>query len=202
MTRLPFGPLDDSAVVVCVDMQRLFLEPGAWYCPAGLEALPAIRSLVSAHPERSLFTRFITAETPEAATGTWRRYYRQWHVVTQEEAGTAVLELHPDLKAFAAPERVFDKWGYDGFGSPKFAAALAERDPGAVIFCGVETDVCVLATVLSAVDLGYRVIVAREAVAGSDATSHESCLEMLYRRFDQQVELVALDDILREWKAS
>ena len=32
------------------------------------------------------------------------------------------------------------------------------------IVSGSETDVCVLATVLDAVDMGYRVIIARDAV--------------------------------------
>ena len=35
------------------------------------------------------------------------------------------------------------------------------------IVSGSETDVCVLATVLDAVDMGYRVIIARDAVCSS-----------------------------------
>lgn len=199
MSRLPFGPLDDGALVVCVDMQRIFLEPGDWFCPAGLEILPAIRSLVAARPERSWFTRFITAKTPEAATGTWQRYYRHWTGVTQEAAGADVLDLHGDLAPYAGPGRVFDKWTHDAFDSDGFAAAVAGRQPSALVFCGVETDVCILASVLSAVDLGYRVVIPRDAVASSDRAGHRACLDAVYPRFDQQVELVSLDDILAEW---
>ncbi len=38
---------------------------------------------------------------------------------------------------------------------------------------GSETDVCVLATVLDAVDLGYRVIVVRDAVCSSSDEGHD-----------------------------
>ena len=43
-----FGPLDRNACVVCVDMQRLFLEPGEWHCPAGLDILANCRELAAA----------------------------------------------------------------------------------------------------------------------------------------------------------
>lgn len=199
MSRLPFGPLDADALLVCVDMQRLFMEGGAWDCPASHDILPAIRSLVAAAPDRSLFTRFITATSPEAAGGTWRRYYRHWTSVTQDALPQGALDVHADLAPFAAPERIYDKWTHDAFDSPAFMTALAERAPSAVIFCGIETDACVLASVLSAVDLGYRVIIAPETVASSDEESHRACIQNIYPRFDQQIELVPLDDLLAEW---
>jgi nicotinamidase-related amidase len=44
---------------------------------------------------------------------------------------------------------------------------LRQREADALIVSGSETDICVLATVLDAVDLGYRVIVVRDAVCSS-----------------------------------
>ena len=70
MSGLVFGPPDGAAWHLCIDMQRIFLEPGDWYCPAGLEILPAIRRLAAHAPDRSAFTRFITAATPEEAGDT------------------------------------------------------------------------------------------------------------------------------------
>jgi nicotinamidase-related amidase len=40
-------------------------------------------------------------------------------------------------------------------------ASLQERNADGLIVSGAETDVCVLSTVLDAVDLGYRVIVVK-----------------------------------------
>src|SRR5580704_8356992 len=60
----------------------------------------------------------------------------------------------------------------------KEAAALAhlrEREADALIISGSEADVCVLATVLSAVDLGYRVIVVRDACAARQTRDTTCC---------------------------
>lgn len=181
-------------------MQRIFLEPGPWYSAAGVEVIPQIRRLLDHAPGEALFTRFITAETPEAAQGSWRRYYRRWHEVTQAEAGREVLDLHPELAPYAAPDRLFDKPTHDAFDSPEFARRVAALAPSALILSGVETDVCVLATAMSAVDLGYRTLVAVDAVASSVAESHAACLAHVFPRFDQQIELASVGDILAAWR--
>lgn len=67
---------------------------------------------------------------------------------------------------------------------------------------GIETDVFVLATAMSAVDLGYRVIIVSDAVASSDMASHEACLQLVYPRFDQQIEIADLPTVLDAWGAA
>lgn len=195
-----FGPLGPDTLHVVIDMQRIFLEPGPWYGPAGLDILPAIAALIAHAPEQSLFTRFITAATPESADGNWQRYYEHWREVTQQKAGSEILALHDALLPYAPQERTFDKRTHDAFDTPDFTAYLRDKVPETLIFSGVETDVCVLATVLSAVDLGYRVIIARDAVAGSVAAAHQACLEHIYPRFDQQIEVADTAEILAAWR--
>lgn len=202
MSALAFGPLDARAVHLCIDMQRLFLEPGPWYAAAGLAILPAVRRLLDHAPDRAVFTRFITARNAEAATGTWRRYYRQWRAVTRDELGDGALALHPDLAPYAAAAQVFDKATHDAFDDEAFAQRIATIDPSALVLSGLETDVCVLATALSAVDLGYRTVIAVDAVASSAAESHRACLDHVYPRYDQQIELAGVDRILAAWSPS
>ena len=199
---ITFGPLGPDTLHVVTDMQRIFLEPGPWYGPAGLAILPAITALIEHAPERSVFTRFITAETPQGADGNWRRYYRHWHAVTQREAGSEVLALYDALLPYASQERTFDKRTHDAFDAPEFTAYLRNEAPESLVFSGVETDVCVLATVLSAVDQGYRVVVARDAVAGSVRAAHQACLDHIYPRFDQQIEIADTADIIAAWRLS
>ena len=199
---LAFGPLDARAFHLCVDMQRLFLEPGPWYAEAGAGILPAIRRLLDHAPENALFTRFITAERAEAAVGSWRRYYRHWHAVTRDELGDAALGLHPDLAPYAAGSRVFDKTTHDAFDDGAFARHMDSLKPSALVLSGVETDVCVLATAMSAVDLGYRTVIAVDAVTSSVAESHRACLDHVYPRYDQQIELACVDEIIAAWSPS
>ena len=196
---LPFGPLDGRTAHICIDMQRLFLEPGPWYAPAGLAILPAIRRLLGHAPDRAVFTRFITARNASSAAGSWQRYYTRWQAVTRDELGDGALDLHPDLAPFAADGRVFDKATHDAFDDDAFARHIDTLGPSALVLSGVETDVCVLATAMSAVDLGYRTVIATDAVASSVAESHRACLDHVYPRFDQQIELATVDEILAAW---
>ena len=57
---LPFGFLDEHALHICIDMQRIFLEPGPWYAEAGLAILPKIEQIVHARNLQTIFTKFLT----------------------------------------------------------------------------------------------------------------------------------------------
>jgi hypothetical protein len=53
---------------------------------------------------------------------------------------------------------------------------------------GGETEVCVLATVLGAIDIGYRVVIATDALCSSADATHNAMLEIYHGRFGMQVE--------------
>ena len=190
------GVLDEQALHICIDMQRIFLEPGPWYAEAGLALLQKIEQLVHARNLPSVFTRFITPSNASEATGSWQTYYEFWHQVTKAEAGEEWLALHPTLQKFAKSENTFDKTTYDAFASGSLRSSIERAQPSALIFSGIETDVCVLATVLTAVDLGFRTIIAEDAVTSSDLDSHNACFEFLFPRYSQQIEIATVAEIL------
>jgi nicotinamidase-related amidase len=115
-------------------------------------------------------------------------------------AAIGVLELMPPLAALCPPAAVIDKTRYSGFAEPKLLAHLREREADALIISGSETDVCVLATVLSAVDLGYRVIVVRDAVCSSSDEGHDMLLRLYHTRFSEQIETADAETILSRWQ--
>ncbi|MEL0045211.1 MAG: isochorismatase family cysteine hydrolase [Deltaproteobacteria bacterium] len=193
---LPFGFLDEQALHICIDMQQIFLKPGPWYAEAGLAILPKIEQLVHARNLPTVFTRFITPSTATEAIGSWQTYYEFWHQVTKEEAGEECLALHPTLQKFAKTENTFDKTTYDAFASGSFRSSIEKANPSALIFSGIETDVCVLGTVLTAVDLGMRTIIAKDAVTSSDLNSHNACFEFIFPRYSQQIEIATVAEIL------
>jgi nicotinamidase-related amidase len=65
-----------------------------------------------------------------------------------------------------------------------------------VIMTGGETDVCLLAAIIGAVDLGYRVIVVSDAVCSSTDETHDAAMEMYAKRFGQQIEMVATNQLV------
>ena len=62
------------------------------------------------------------------------------------------------------------------------------------------SDVCVLATVLSAVDIGYRVIVVRDAVCSSSDEGHDMLVRLYHTRFSEQIETADAETILSRWQ--
>ena len=104
-----------------------------------------------------MFTRFITPATP--ATGRWRSYYEKWRETKRDRLDPRLLDLMPPLAALVPPAGVFDKPVYSAFAGHKLHRHLQARGTDTLLVTGSETDVCVLATVIGAVDHGYRVIV-------------------------------------------
>jgi hypothetical protein len=59
------------------------------------------------------------------------------------------------------------------------------------ILTGAETDICVLSTAVGAIDHGYRVIIAEDAVCSSSDRGHDSLLALFAQRFSQQIEVAS-----------
>ena len=72
-------------------------------------------------------------------------------------------------------------------------------EPCTPICTGSETDVCVLATVLDAVDRGLRVIVVEDGLCSSSDAGHDALMTIYRTRFTEQIELLKLEDVLSLW---
>ena len=196
---LRLGPIEDAAHI-CVDMQRLFAEETDWASPVVHEIAPAVARVCSHSPARTIFTRFLTPRAVEDAKGQWKAYYRRWSSVLASRLDPDVFDLLPILRPFRPPARVIDKYSHSGFENPALQEALDGLSAKTVIFTGVETDVCVLATALTAIDRGYRTILVSDAIASSVLKSHQACLASVFPRYDEQVEMIDSRSLLAAWK--
>jgi nicotinamidase-related amidase len=192
--------LDERAVHVAVDMQRLFAEPGPWQVPWLERVVVPIARLAERFPERTIFTRFIPPQLPEDMPGAWHDYYRHWRAMTQEKLPPELLELVGPLKRLVPPATLCDKATYSAFGNKALRAWLAERRIGTLLVSGGETDVCVLATVMQAVDLGFHVLLVSDALCSVSNTSHDAMLSLFARRFSQQVGTITVEETLLSWR--
>jgi nicotinamidase-related amidase len=86
----------------------------------------------------------------------------------------------PPLATFCPPAQIVDKNRYSVFAEPGLIDHLRQREADALIVSGSETDVCVLATVLDAVDIGFRVVVVRHAVCSSSDEGHEMLMRLYH----------------------
>jgi nicotinamidase-related amidase len=192
--------LGRNAVHLCIDMQRLFSDEGVWPTPWMPRVLPNVLALVEHAAPRTVFTRFVPPRLAEDATGQWRLYYAKWPDALRGALDPQLLELLPSLSRFVPPAAIFDKPVYSAFAGVELHQRLRRRGIDTLIVSGSETDVCVLSSVLGAVDLGYRVIVAGDAVCSSSDASHDALIGLFKRRFDVQIEIAKVAEILEAWR--
>lgn len=197
---LSHGPLGENCLHLCVDMQRLFAPGGPWAVPWAPKVLPAIVELTSRHAERTLFTRFIPAAEPGGGPGSWARYYRRWAEVTLSRIDNSLVDLMPELARFVPPAKLLDKRVYSPWTEGQLDAMLGGSGVDTLVMTGGETDVCVLATVLGAIDRGFRVVLVTDAICSSADQTHDALMQLYHSRFSEQVETVSLQDVVDGWR--
>lgn len=189
-----------QAAHLCIDMQNIFARGGVWETPWMEKVLPAISEIAARYRERTIFTRFLTPEQPEDRPGRWQGYFTKWKTATRANLGPRDLDLVPTLSRYVPPALVVDKPAYSAFFGSRLADLLVEKHVGTVVITGAETDVCVLSTVLSAVDLGFRVVIVEDALCSSSDTGHDALMTMYRTRFHGQIDLVSAEELFETWR--
>jgi nicotinamidase-related amidase len=139
---------------LCVDMQRLFADDTPWHVEWMDAILPQVGELAGRFPEKAIFTRFIPPVRAGDMPGTWRDYYAKWWMLTREHLPAELVELVQPLARLVPPAKLFDKRTYSPWAEGGLHASLASEGVDTIVITGGETDVCVLAAVLGAIDLG------------------------------------------------
>jgi len=192
-------PFED-AVHVCIDMQRIFASGGVWETPWMERVLPVVVEIAGRFKERTIFTRFITPQTAEDRPGQWQNYYRRWKAATREHLRSDHLDLVPELRRFVPPASIIDKPAYSAFYHSRLDSFLRQKGVRCLIVSGAETDVCVLSTVLDAVDRGLGVVLVEDALCSSSDAGHEALMTMYRTRMQEQILLVSSGELFETWQ--
>jgi nicotinamidase-related amidase len=132
----------------------------------------------------------------------WKHYYERWGSMTIDQLGPEMIALVPELARSVPPARRYDKHVY----SPWTGRDLHEQPRSAgidtVIITGGGTDVCVLATMLGAIDWGSRVILVTDALCSSAVETHDAMMNVYMNRFGEQVETVTPEPLLESWQGT
>lgn len=189
-------PFDiERTVHLCLDMQQMFGPDGVWHTPWMERALPHVVVIAEQFAERNVFTRFIPPMHAEDCGGVWRTFYRKWENVTRSRLPAGQLSLMSALEIFASQGIIFEKSTYSAFHDGRLHNLLQSRLVTTLVMTGAETDVCVLATVMQAIDHGYRVILVEDALCSSSDKGHDSLMAMYRERLSLQLELATTSEI-------
>ena len=158
-------------VLIIVDMQRGFLEPGRpLYCGDAVreKVIPNVKELIEQKLKEGAILIFTQdshkPDDPE---------FKMWPPHCIE--GTEEEEIVPELAGYKG-YRV-KKRRYSAFFNTNLEEILNEIKPDKVTVCGVCTDICVLYTVADLRNRDYPVEVYEKCVASFDPEAHEWALK-------------------------
>ena len=117
------------------------------------------------------------------------------------EAGTGWVEIDPRI-APQADEPVLTKLFASAFFGTTLASLLVAAGCDSVIVTGASTSGCVRATVVDALQHGYRALVPREAVGDRNPEAHEANLYDIDAKYGDVVSLDEAVDYLEELAAA
>lgn len=205
-TVLP-GPVERLApgrtALVVVDMQNDFCAPGGYIAGAlgkdvsGLATLvqPIAGLLAAARrvgvPVVWLVASYEEERLPPSMLAQKRRLGVEAICCREGSWGAGFFGVSP-----AEGEPVFAKHTYSGFSNPDLAAFLAERGIEALVFCGVQTNVCVESTLRDAHARGFDVAIVPDAVGSHARPLHEATLANVRFLFG---DVVPSADLLAVW---
>ncbi|MNV09335.1 nicotinamidase/pyrazinamidase [compost metagenome] len=182
---------------LCIDMQRMFSEDTPWQVEWMGAVLPVVCEVVGRFPDKTVFTRFVPPEKSSQASGNWRGYYERWEAMTLAKLPPEMVEIVEPLRRHIPPARVFDKSTYSPWTDGRLHSVFSQEEISSIAVSGGENDVCVLATVLGAVDLGYHVTVLSDAVCRGANATHDAAITLLRDRFSMQLDVQTVEQFLR-----
>lgn len=158
----------NNDLLIVIDFQNVYLPGEEWACPNTPEAVKNTCALIDSEKiGHVVFTRFAAPQHP---VGTWNRYNSENAAIN---ADARLNEMIPELVPYLDKYPVYEKSTYTSMRIPELKEAARQADR--VLLAGVVAECCVLATLMEAIDDGYRVVYLTDCVAGQSDV-HEECV--------------------------
>lgn len=177
------GPVAvDRVALLSIDFQADFVTPDDWLARIGVSTAPMMAVLPAAaaalSAARAAGVTVIHTRQGNAADCSDIAPFRQVTRGIRNQPASSVDEVGlvrgtrgwaiVDEVAPIGTELVVDKTGFSAFEGTTLAAELAARGVEVVVVMGVTSNVCVLATLLGAIDRGYDSLLLTDAIAADD----------------------------------
>ena len=184
--------------LIVVDMSVGFTAPES---PLHCDLEPvvdAIERLLTTARAAGLPVVYTTVAYDDAGKETAAVFIDKVPALLALEPGSRFVEIDPRL-APQPGEAVLTKLFASSFFRTPLAGLLAAQQCDGVIVTGASTSGCVRATVVDALQHGYRVVVPREAVGDRNPAAHEANLYDIDAKYG---DVLPLDDVLAHLEQS
>lgn len=170
-SRVGFG---DNPALIVIDLSRAFTDPRTDLGSDCDETIEGANVLLRAFREagRPIFFSTIAYNDPESEAGMWRKKIRGLNVLS---LGSPWVDQDPRLAREPSDPIVVKKQA-SCFFDTEFDRSLKERGVDTLVIAGVSTSGCVRATAVDGAQLGFRIIVAENAVGDRVADAHRQSL--------------------------
>ena len=191
---------NSKMTLVVVDMQKLFLtdKKSPWMDKKLQSIIPNIEKLIKTlGEEKVIFTRFTPPKTWKDEHDSWQTYYKINREITTSILGTKALDIIDNFNRYVPNASVASrKKSASIFLAGNFHSKIKKQSSKILIFTGVETDYCVLSSVLDAIHLGYFVIVVMDACASSKKEGQKHA-RGIFERFPEQLWIITTNDLIK-----
>src|SRR5919112_6136303 len=191
------GGFGQHPALIVVDMTLGFTDPES---PLGSDLdgpIEAIRKLLEAARGAEIPVVFTTLAYRESDKLTAAAFIDKIPALLTLEAGSRWAEIDPRI-APRETEPVLNKLFASGFYGTGLPSALTAAGVDTVIVAGASTSGCVRATVVDALQYGFRPVVPREAVGDRDPDAHEANLYDVDAKYG---DVVSVEETLKYLEA-
>jgi maleamate amidohydrolase len=184
--------------LVVVDVNLGFTDPRSPLVCDLDDVVGAIGRLLVETRAAGLPVVYTTVAYDEAARRTAAAFIEKVPALLTLEAGSRWVEIDPRI-APLPDEPVLNKLFASAFFGTSLASFLAAERCDTVIVTGASTSGCIRATVVDALQHGYRPVVPREAVGDRNPTAHDA---NLYDMDAKYADVVSVEETLAHLAAA
>jgi maleamate amidohydrolase len=184
------GGFPRRPALIVVDVNVGFTDPASPLVCDLEDVVGAIEQLLDEGRRAGIPIVFTTVSYGEADKATAAAFIDKVPALLTLEAGSRWVEIDPRLAPLPS-EPVLNKLFASAFFGTPLTSLLAAAGCDGVIVTGASTSGCVRATVVDALQHGYRPIVPVEAVGDRNAAAHEANLRDIDAKYGDVVSLEA-----------
>jgi maleamate amidohydrolase len=180
--------------LIVIDVNRGFTDPASPLVCDLDDVVAAIRRVLDQARAAGIPVVFTTVSYDEADKQTAAAFIDKIPALLTLEAGTRWVEIDPRI-APRDDEPVLNKLFASAFFGTALSSFLTASGSDSLIVTGASTSGCVRATVVDAIQHGYRPIVPREAVGDRNPDAHAASLYDIDTKYG---DVIPVDDLIAQ----